>query len=150
MAFAATIPEVEDDGLSHPESAPQEEADAYGHELPQEDDERLYIPSYLEEAIPMILSSKLRWLVLCRPRRWKPGGASPVINRDISRGTIGSMRKKMGMGPYSQRGLPKTSRLQRGRRQKCLQWAKTCLKQIPQDENGPLLEPRCILQVHRP
>ena len=51
-AFAATIPEVEDDGLGHPESPPQEEADAYGNESSQEDDEGLYIPSYLEEAIP--------------------------------------------------------------------------------------------------
>ena len=50
--FAATIPEVEDDGPSRPESSPQEEADAYGHESSQEDDEGLYIPSYLEEAIP--------------------------------------------------------------------------------------------------
>ena len=50
--FAATIPEVEDDGLSHPESSPQEEADAYGNESSQEDDEGLYIISYLEEAIP--------------------------------------------------------------------------------------------------
>ena len=52
MASAATIPEVEDDGSSRPESSPQEEADAYGNESPQEDDEGLYIPSYLEEAIP--------------------------------------------------------------------------------------------------
>ena len=51
-AFAATIPEVEDDGPGHPESSPQEEADAHGNELSQEDDEGLYIPSYLEEAIP--------------------------------------------------------------------------------------------------
>ena len=51
-AFAATIPEVEDDGPGHPESSPQEGADAYGNELSQEDDEGLYIPSYLEEAIP--------------------------------------------------------------------------------------------------
>ena len=51
-AFAATIPEVEDDGLGHPESPPQEEADAYGSKSSQEDDEGLYIPSYLEEAIP--------------------------------------------------------------------------------------------------
>ena len=50
--FAAPIPEVEDDGLGHPESPPQEEADAYGNESSQEDDEGLYIPSYLEEAIP--------------------------------------------------------------------------------------------------
>ena len=51
-AFTATIPEVEDDGSSHPESSPQEEADTYGHESSQEDEEGLYIPSYLEEAIP--------------------------------------------------------------------------------------------------
>ena len=51
-AFAATIPEVEDDGPGHPEPSPQEEADAYGNESSQEDDEGLYIPSYLEEAIP--------------------------------------------------------------------------------------------------
>ena len=51
-AFAATIPEVEDDGPGHPESSPQEGADTYGNELSQEDDEGLFIPSYLEEAIP--------------------------------------------------------------------------------------------------
>ena len=51
-AFAATIPEVGNDGTSCPESPPQEEDDAYGHESSQEDDEGLYIPSYLEEAIP--------------------------------------------------------------------------------------------------
>ena len=52
MAFAATIPEVEDDGPGHSESPPQEEADAYGNESSHKDDEGLYIPSYLEEAIP--------------------------------------------------------------------------------------------------
>ena len=52
MAFTATIPEVEDDGPSCPESLPQEGTDAYGNESSQEDDEVLYIPSYLEEAIP--------------------------------------------------------------------------------------------------
>ena len=51
-AFAATIPEVEDDSPSCPESSPQEGTDAYGNELSQEDDEGLYIPTYLEEAIP--------------------------------------------------------------------------------------------------
>ena len=49
-AFAATIPEVEDD--TPPESSPQEGADTYGNESSQDDDEGLYIPSYLEEAIP--------------------------------------------------------------------------------------------------
>ena len=52
MAFAATIPEVEDDGPGRPESSPQEGADAYSNESSQEDDKGLFIPSYLEEAIP--------------------------------------------------------------------------------------------------
>ena len=52
MAFAATIPETEDDGPGHHESSPQEGADAYGNESSQEDDEGLFILSYLEEALP--------------------------------------------------------------------------------------------------
>ena len=51
MAFAATIPEAEDDGPGHYESSPQEGADAYGNESSQEDDEGLFIPSYLEEVL---------------------------------------------------------------------------------------------------
>ena len=51
-AFAATIPEAEDDSPGHHESSPQEGADAYGNESSQEDNEGLFIPSYLEEALP--------------------------------------------------------------------------------------------------
>ena len=52
MAFAATIPEAEDDGPCRHEYSSQEGADAYGDESSQEDDEGLFIPSYLEEALP--------------------------------------------------------------------------------------------------
>ena len=52
MAFAATIPETEDEGPGRHESLPQEGADAYGNESSQEDDKGLFIPSYLEEALP--------------------------------------------------------------------------------------------------
>ena len=51
-AFAAAIAESEDDAHGHRESSPQEEADSFGAESSQEDDERLFIPSYLEEALP--------------------------------------------------------------------------------------------------
>ena len=51
-AFAATIPEAEDDGPGCHESSSQEGANTYGNELSQEDDEGLFIPSYLEEALP--------------------------------------------------------------------------------------------------
>ena len=52
MAFAAIIPESEDDGPVCHESSSQEGANAYGDESSQEDDEGLFIPSYLEEALP--------------------------------------------------------------------------------------------------
>ena len=51
-AFAATIPESEDDGPCCHESSSQEGADSFGAESSQEDDEGLFIPSYLEEALP--------------------------------------------------------------------------------------------------
>ena len=51
-AFAATIAESEDDAHRHHESSPQEEADSFGAESSQEDDEGLFIPSYLEEVLP--------------------------------------------------------------------------------------------------
>ena len=52
MAVAATIAGSEDDAHGHQESSPQEDADSFGAESSQEDDEGLFIPSYLEEALP--------------------------------------------------------------------------------------------------
>ena len=51
-AFAAMIVELEDNAHRHQESSPQEEADYFGAESFQEDDEGLFIPSYLEAALP--------------------------------------------------------------------------------------------------
>ena len=51
-AFAATIAESEDYGPCRHESSSQEGADTFGAESSQEDDEGLFIPSYLEEALP--------------------------------------------------------------------------------------------------
>ena len=51
-AFAATIAESEDDAHRHQESSPQEDANSFGAESSQEDDEGLFIPSYLEVALP--------------------------------------------------------------------------------------------------
>ena len=56
MAFAATITESEDNGPCRQESSSQEGANPFGAESPQEDDEGLFIPSYLEEALPNVLS----------------------------------------------------------------------------------------------
>ena len=51
-AFATTITEPEDGAPHHQESPPQEDADSFGAESSQEDDKGLFIPSYLEEALP--------------------------------------------------------------------------------------------------
>ena len=52
MVFVATLPDSEDEGPVCHESSSQEGADTYGDESSQEDDEGLFIPSYLEEALP--------------------------------------------------------------------------------------------------
>ena len=51
-AFATMIVESEDDAHRHQESSPQGDIDSLGAESSQEDDEGLFIPSYLEEALP--------------------------------------------------------------------------------------------------
>ena len=51
-AFAATIAESEDDGPFRHETSSQQGADPFEAESSQEDDEGLFIPSYLEEALP--------------------------------------------------------------------------------------------------
>ena len=52
MTSAATMAESEDDGHYLQESSPQEGTNSFGAESSQEDDEGLFIPSYLEEALP--------------------------------------------------------------------------------------------------
>ena len=52
MAFVATMAKSEDDGHYLHKSSPQEGANSFGAESSQEDDEGLFIPSYLEEALP--------------------------------------------------------------------------------------------------
>ena len=105
-AFAATIAESEDDSPCRQESSSQEGANPFGAESSQEDDEGLFIPSYLEEALPDDPILQVKMAQPCGPRKWRPEDASPVTSRVIFKGTTGNMRKKMGLGPCSQKGLP--------------------------------------------
>ena len=98
----------------------------------------------------MTLPCRLKWPVPCGPRKWRPEDALPVTSQVIFKGTIGNMRKKMGLGPCSRRGLPKTSQLKRGQSQNPLSQVEPCPKQILQSEESPVFEPRCFLYVHRP
>ena len=106
MAFAATIAESEDDGPCHQESSSQEGADPFGAESSQEDDERLFIPSYLEEALPYdpVLQVKMAhamWAQEVEMRRCFTCNQQGHLQRDHWK-----YEEKMGPGPCSQRGLP--------------------------------------------
>ena len=52
MAFAAMMAKSEDGAHCHQESSPHEGTDSFGAESFQEDDQGLFIPSYLEETLP--------------------------------------------------------------------------------------------------
>ena len=106
MAFPATIPEAEDDGPGHHESSSQEGADAYGNESSQEDDEGLFIPSYLEEALPddpvlQVKMARAMWAQEVETRRCFTCNQQDHLQRDHWK-----YEEKNGNGPCSQRGLP--------------------------------------------
>ena len=100
-AFAATIPESEDDGPCRHESSSQEGADPFGTESSQEDDEGLFIPSYLEEALPddPVLQVKMARAMRAQEvetRRCFTCNQQGHLQRDHWK-----YEEKMGMGPCS-------------------------------------------------
>ena len=104
-AFAATITESEDDGPCHQESSSQEGADPFGAESSQEDDKGLFIPSYLEEALPNdpVLQVKMTcamWAQEVETRSCFTCNQQGHLQRDHWK-----YEEKMGPGPCSQRGL---------------------------------------------
>ena len=143
-AFAATIEEAENDVHHSQESSPLEEVNSQGAESSQEDDEGLYIPSYLEEAIPdnPVLQVKMAHVMRAQEKETrrcykcnKPGH----LQKDHDK-----FEEKMGKGPSSRRGLPKTSRLRRGQRPNPLSQVEPHLKQTLQSKESSIFEPRCF------
>ena len=144
-AFAAMMAESEDDGHYLPKSSPHEGTDSFGAESSQEDDEGLFIPSYLEEALPddptlQVKMAHAMWAQEVETRRCFTCNQLGHLQRDHWK-----YEEKMGPGPCSQRGLPKTSWLKRGQSQNTLSQVKPCPKQILQSEESPIFEPRCFL-----
>ena len=112
MAFATTMAESEDNAHCRQESSPHE--GAFGAESSQEDDEGLFIPSYLEEALPndptlQVKMARAMWAQEVETRRCFTCNQPGHLQRDHWK-----YAEKMGLGPCSQRGLPKTSWLKRG------------------------------------
>ena len=106
MAFAATIAESEDDGPGHPESSSQEGVDPFGAESSQEDDKGLFIPSYLEEALPddPVLQVKMAhamWAQEVETRRCFTCNQLGHLQRDHWK-----YEEKNGTGPLQLKGPP--------------------------------------------
>ena len=116
-AFAVTIVESEDDAHRHQESSPQEEADSFGAESSQEDDEGLFIPSYLEEALPDDPTLQVKMAHAMQAQEMETRRCFTCNKPGHLQKDHWKYEEKMGLGPYSQRGLPKTSQLKRGRSQ---------------------------------
>ena len=106
MAFAATIAESEDDGPCRHESSSQDGADPFGAESSQEDDEGLFIPSYLEEALPddPVLQVKMAHAMQAQEvetRRCFTCNQQGHLQRDHWK-----YEEKNGIGPLQPKGPP--------------------------------------------
>ena len=102
----ATIPETEVDGPGRHESSPQEGANAYGNESSQEDDKGLFIPIYLEEAIPddSVLQVKMAHAMRAQEvetRRYFTCNQPGHLQRDHWK-----YEEKNRNGPLQSKGLP--------------------------------------------
>ena len=144
-AFAATMAKSEDDGHYLHESSPHEGTDSFGVESSQEDDEGLFIPSYLEEALPddptlQVKMAHAMWAQEVETRRCFTCNQPGHLQRDHWK-----YEEKMGPDPCSQKSLPKTSQLKRGQSQNPLSQVEPHPKQILQSEESPVFEPRCFL-----
>ena len=105
-AFAATIVESEEDSPCCHESSSQEGADPFGAESSQDDDEGLFIPSYLEEALPddPVLQVKMAcamWAQEVETRRCFTCNQQGYLQRDHWK-----YEEKNGTGPLQPKGPP--------------------------------------------
>ena len=104
-AFAAKVEESEAQVDQRQEAQPTEEGNPSEAESSLDDDDGLYIPSYLEEAAPNDPVLQVRLAARCEPTRRRPVGAIDVTNRVICKKTARSLRKKTVEGPSRRRGL---------------------------------------------
>ena len=77
-AFVASVKETTDSAPTESGPSLPEEEDSPEVEPNPEDDEGLFIPSFLEEALGGDGNPRLRWPALCRLKRNKKGDVSSV------------------------------------------------------------------------
>ena len=145
-AFAVSVEESADSALLEQEPPLSEEDDHLEVEPTQEGDEGLYIPSFLEEALggDGNLQIKMARTMQAQERHDRKCficQSGDHLMKDHYKG-------KMGWGPYSQRGLSKTSRL--GTQPKPLHPVEQYLREPLQSEGCTLSKSGSLLSVYRP
>ena len=100
-AFAAMMAESEDDAHCHQESSPQEGADSFGVESSQEDDEGLFIPSYLKEALPDDPTLQVKMAHAMRDQEVETRRCFTCNQPDHLQRDHWKYEEKMGPGPCS-------------------------------------------------
>ena len=140
-AFVATAGGP-DDEADHPQgSSPYEDSNSRQVEPPPKEDEGLYIPSYLEEAIPDDPTLQVKVAHTLRVQEMNSRRCLPAIGPVTSHGIIKNGRKKTGSGPSSQRGLFQTEQPWRRPDQNPLSLDG---QGLPRSREGTLPEPRCL------
>ena len=144
--FAASVEESTDPALSKQGPSIPEDDDHLGGEPIQEEDEGLYIPSFLEEALggDDNLHIKMAHTMQAQERHDK----KCFICQSGDHLMKDHYKEKMGWGPCSQRGLSKTSQL--GRWPKPLHPVEQYLREPLQSEGCTLFKSGSLLSVYRP
>ena len=112
-AFAVKVEESKAQVDQRQEAQPTEEGNPSEAESSLDDDDGLYIPSYLEEAAPNDPVLQVRLARAMRAHEKETIGATDVTNRVICKKTARSLRKKMVEGPSRRRGLFQPNRHRR-------------------------------------
>ena len=111
-AFAATIAESEDDAHHHQESSPQEEANSFGAESSQEDDEGLFIPSCLEEALPNVPTLQVKMARAMRAQEMETRRCFTCNKPGHLQKDHWKYEEKNGTGPLQPKGPPQNKSAQ--------------------------------------
>ena len=145
-AFTTSVEGSPDPALSEQGPSLPEDDDHLEGEPTQEEDEGLYIPSFLEEALggDGNLQIKMAHTIQAQERHDK----KCFICQSGDHLMKDHYKVKMGWGPYSRRGLPKTSQL--GRWPKPLCQVEQCLREPLQSKGCALSKSGPLLSVHRP
>ena len=145
-AFATSVKGSPDPALSEQGTSLPEDDDHLEGEPTQEEDEGLYIPSFLEEALggDGNLQIKMAHTMQAQERHNK----KCFICQSGDHLMKDHYKEKNGQGPYSQRGLSKTSQLRRWPKPLCL--GEPHFKEPLQSEGHTLPKSGPLLLVHRP